>query len=124
MKLIIGGAYQGKLTYAVKKYSLDSKDIFDFAGGYPEGQYACYTHFEQLTRRAALSRQPFGNFIDDFPGMAFNSIVISREIGCGVVPMDADERFWREYHGMALSALARNAESVTRIFCGIPEVLK
>jgi adenosyl cobinamide kinase/adenosyl cobinamide phosphate guanylyltransferase len=38
--------------------------------------------------------------------------------------MAAFEREWRELHGAVLKELALRAERVTRIFCGIPEVLK
>lgn len=51
-------------------------------------------------------------------------VVISREIGSGVVPMDPRERAWRELHGQVLRFLAERAKGVTRIFCGLPEVLK
>lgn len=50
--------------------------------------------------------------------------MISREIGCGVVPMEAFERQWRERHGTFLQQLARKAERVTRVFCGLTEELK
>ena len=46
------------------------------------------------------------------------------EIGSGVVPMDPRERAWRELHGQVLRFLAERAKGVTRIFCGLPEVLK
>ena len=48
----------------------------------------------------------------------------AREIGSGVVPMDAGERAWRERHGRLLRRLAQQAGSVRRVFCGLTEVLK
>ena len=42
----------------------------------------------------------------------------------GVVPMEAFERQWRERHGTFLQQLARKAERVTRVFCGLTEELK
>ena len=38
--------------------------------------------------------------------------------------MDPRERAWRELHGQVLRFLAERAKGVTRIFCGLPEVLK
>ena len=51
-------------------------------------------------------------------------IVASAEVGSGIVPLDAFEREWREAVGRACSALALEAESVIRLVCGIPVVLK
>ena len=50
--------------------------------------------------------------------------VISREIGSGVVPIDAGGAAWRERHGRLLRQLAEQAGHVYRIFCGLTEELK
>ena len=51
MDLIIGGAYQGKLTLAAREYGLTPGDICDLAAGEPALGARCYTHLEELTRR-------------------------------------------------------------------------
>ena len=51
-------------------------------------------------------------------------VVVAREIGSGVVPIDAGERAWRERHGRLLRQLAEQAGHVYRIFCGLTEELK
>ena len=38
--------------------------------------------------------------------------------------MEAELRVWREAVGTLLGQLSRQAESVTRLFYGIPQVLK
>lgn len=53
-----------------------------------------------------------------------NAVVITREVGGGIVPMDGAEREWREVHGTFVQQLAHRAHHVTRILCGLPEVLK
>ena len=53
-----------------------------------------------------------------------DAIVICDELGCGVVPMDYEDRAWRERTGRLLSDLAANASRVDRVFCGIPMRLK
>ena len=45
-------------------------------------------------------------------------------IGSGIVPMDAEERAWRERHGSLLKTLAAKSDRVVRVFCGIGEDLK
>lgn len=116
MKLIIGGAYQGKLTWAVETFRLAPEDLWDLAQGDPVPGKKCYYHLEALTRRCKDWERYLPLFAD--------AVVIGREIGSGVVPLDPVDRAWRERHGTALRCLAREADQVTRIFCGLPEVLK
>lgn len=111
MVLIIGGACQGKLTWAMAQYDLQPDDLCDLAVEYRSGK-RCYFHLEAATRRGA---------VPEFPA---DAVVIAREIGSGVVPMSAEDRAWRERHGVALRQLAARAEHVYRVFCGIGEVLK
>ena len=42
MDLIIGGAYQGKLTLAAREYGLTPGDICDLAAGEPVPGARCY----------------------------------------------------------------------------------
>lgn len=124
MELIIGGAYQGKLTYAKNKYGFTDGELFDLSSGFPEGGYACFYHLETLTRRAAAEGLSSDEIVKKLMPHIKNAVVISREIGCGIVPMEPAERLYRETHGAVLRALASDSDSVTRIFCGLPEVLK
>lgn len=124
MDLIFGGAYQGKLTWAVERYALCRQSLWDLSQGAPGQAFGCFYHLEALTWQEAEgggSAQALLQRMEPFWG---DAIVISREIGSGVVPMDATQRLWRELHGQVLRALAGRAQSVTRIFCGLPEVLK
>ena len=116
MILILGGAYQGKLTYAAKRYSLQKNDIFDLSTGDPDRPYPCFTHLEALTKRDPDPEKFLPLFRD--------SILISREIGSGIVPMDPEERAWRERHGALVQKIAAQSKCVVRIFCGLEEALK
>ena len=51
-------------------------------------------------------------------------IVLSTEVGGGVVPMDTKQRADREAAGRLACLLAERAECVVQMFCGIPTVLK
>ena len=114
MILIFGGAYQGKLTWAVRQYGLTPDDLCDLAHGDPIPGKRCYYHLETYTRRTG---QPQLALFSD-------AVVISREIGSGIVPIDPQERMWRERHGAFLQKLAAESTRVTRIFCGLAQVLK
>ena len=51
-------------------------------------------------------------------------VVIATETGCGVIPLDPQERRNREAAGRLSCLLAERAETVVRVCCGIPQVLK
>lgn len=116
MQLVIGGAWQGKLRWAMREYGFSATEVCDLAAEDPRPDCRCYLHLEELTRRDAAPERWLPYFE--------NGVVISREIGCGVVPMDAAQRQWRERHGALLQLLAQRAERVTRVFCGLTEELK
>ena len=114
MDLIIGGAYQGKCTFAAEKYRLTAADICDLATDAP-APARCFVHLEALTRR--------GQAAEALPLLLAAEVVISREIGSGVVPIDAGERAWRERHGRLLRRLGEHPASVGRVNFGLTEVL-
>lgn len=52
------------------------------------------------------------------------AVVIATEVGGGVVPTDPAQRWARERAGRLACLLAQRADTVVRVFCGIPTVLK
>lgn len=116
MILVLGGAYQGKLTWAVETFDLARTELWDLEQADPAPGAACYYHLEELTRRHTNPEQ--------FLHILQEGIVIAREIGSGVVPLSEEERLWRERHGKFLRLLAARANRVVRIFCGLSEELK
>ena len=56
--------------------------------------------------------------------LAGRKVVIATEVGCGVVPADPLERRKREEAGRLSCLLAARADTVIRVCCGIPQLLK
>jgi len=56
--------------------------------------------------------------------LAEREVVIATEVGGGVVPADPEERRRREQAGRLACLLAERAETVIRVCCGLPQVLK
>lgn len=52
------------------------------------------------------------------------SIIISDEVGNGIVPIDFLEREYRERTGRILVKLANQADEVVRVICGIGQKIK
>ena len=53
-----------------------------------------------------------------------NTILICDELGNGIVPLEKMERIWREQTGRLMIELAKQAERVERILCGLGQQLK
>ena len=113
VELIIGGACQGKLSYAKRHFDLKEEDIFVCTRD-AEADFSkrCIAHLENYVYFCLKAgKEPQDSF-------APQSILICDDIFCGVVPLDAFERAWREKTGRYLQKLARSAR-LSRIFCGL-----
>ena len=51
-------------------------------------------------------------------------VVTASETGCGVVPLEARQRKFRENAGRLACLLAGKADVVIRMCCGIPQIIK
>ena len=126
MILITGGAWQGKTAYAGREFFLEEKDICDGAECSPEEvlSAAAVCHFHILIRRMMKNNEDPDSYalrlIRENPRL----IVITDEIGCGIVPMAPFERAWREKTGRICTALAAFSSKVIRVNCGIASVIK
>jgi len=108
MKLIIGGAYQGKTEYAQKHYG-ELEVVNDF-------------HLEVL-EWVKEGVDPL-SYVKDHLASYQGKVVISDDISCGVVPTCPMLRKWREAMGRTLTLLAKESDEVVRVFCGIGVKLK
>ena len=74
---------------------------------------------EQL-RRGTDPETAIEDFLREHP----DCILICDEIGNGIVPMEEEERTYRERTGRILERLAARADEVVRVVCGIGQKLK
>jgi len=124
MILIFGGAYQGKRAYAKETFSLADNDIFTCDGGEIPAGFPAVASLEVFSLACVRAgREPIDELRALLPDYR-DKILIAADVSCGVVPIDATLRAWREAHGRMLGALAREADGVVRLFCGLPQVLK
>ena len=122
MVLIIGGAYQGKTAYAKKTYGIQDAEIFTCETETLDLTARCLRHLERFALACVRAgREP----ADELARLDLSEkILICEDISCGVVPMDAETREWREAAGRMNAYLAARAGTVTRIFCGLTMKLK
>ena len=129
MKLIIGGYAQGKLNYAVTKYSVSEDHIFDST--IPTNEEAekltgtiivssLHKWIRKRIKEGGRPEEEISSFVKKNP----DCIIICDEIGNGIVPMDPFERVYRERTGRIQVKLANDAEEVERVVCGIAQKIK
>ena len=109
MILIIGGAYQGKTQYAKEHFDKD---------------YTIWNHYHETVRQQLMDKK---NPVDEAERKLSGQdrlIIISNEVGYGLVPMEAFEREYREAVGRVNCFFAREAEQVIRVVSGIGKRIK
>ena len=126
MILVFGGAYQGKLAYVLERFELTEKDVLfceDSDTSVPSGKKAINS-LENWVLALVKEDLDIGALTKMLLEQCKDSIVICSDISGGVVPVDPRMRKWREAVGQVMGALAREADEVIRLFCGIPTRLK
>ena len=81
-------------------------------------------HFHQWVKdrmsNGGCPEEEIVSFLED----CRNCIIISDEVGNGIVPVQAFERDYRERVGRILIQVAKQAEGVERVICGIGQKIK
>ncbi|MGN0325612.1 MAG: bifunctional adenosylcobinamide kinase/adenosylcobinamide-phosphate guanylyltransferase [Lachnospiraceae bacterium] len=127
MKLVIGGCAQGKLDYVLQKYDMDASKIWD--GEIPKNigeqkEPVVINHLHNWVKsriaQGGCPEEEIRTFVEHYP----DCVIISDEVGNGIVPIEAFEREYRERTGRILVNLAKKAEEVERVICGIGQKIK
>jgi len=125
MILIFGGAYQGKLAYALERFKANESDVYKCGDdvNMPKDKKIIYEIDKwilALVKNDIDIEKAVRQFIDGNR----NAIVICNDISSGVVPIDPELRKWREAVGNSLAMLSRISDEVIRLFCAIPTRIK
>lgn len=131
MILVIGGESQGKREFVEetllqgihKARWIDEsyESIEDLKKG------SVLNHFHLIMKRLLEEKKS----VDEIEQIVLNVvkenpdlIIITNEIGYGIVPVEQNLRQYRELTGRICCKLAKQAVEVYRVICGIPEKLK
>lgn len=124
MNLIFGGAYQGKLEYAKRQFTIDS--VFTCSSQKAELDFAAdaIDHLEDFALACVRQGLEAKAYLDQHRDEWRGKVMICNDLSQGIVPMEPELRELREMTGRMMIYLASCAESVTRVFCGLPQVIK
>ena len=124
MRIITGGAFQGKRAFAEKLYpGVEWTDGGRCALDEIRTCRAVYG-FHEFVKRWIKQGKSWEELASLMLEENRDLILICDEIGCGLVPVDAFEREYRESTGRVMNALAEQAERVDRVVCGIGRRIK
>ena len=146
MILIIGGAYQGKLDFAKEEFNIKEDEVLDVPklcsmsfekndqdlnyaidgfmdqnSGFAKCIYGLDAYIRHLTERGISSDNWIKKLIETLDS---SGVVIISDVSQGLVPMEYEDRVFREANGRAMIMLAEHATEVYRVFCGIGTRIK
>ncbi|MCD8120405.1 MAG: bifunctional adenosylcobinamide kinase/adenosylcobinamide-phosphate guanylyltransferase [Lachnospiraceae bacterium] len=136
MELYIGGCGQDKLSVVLdsQKELSKSESGRTAAGERPEifhgeeilssrvFQCRVINHFHLILRKMPESDIPL--FLEELYEKNPDVIIICDEVGNGIVPVEKEERLYREQVGRSCQWLAAKSRRVVRIVCGCKQVIK
>lgn len=109
MILIVGGAFQGQLEFAKETLKIKEEKIL--------------TDFHLLVKSWMKEDNDIEKEIENILSKGYDAI-ISDEVGMGIVPLDRQDREYREMTGRLLCSLAKEATAVYRVNCGLGMKIK
>lgn len=140
MELYIGGFAQGKLEYVKCRYNENQKTeklfvkVIDCTDSHykkmlleTECDVLILNHLHLWVRDLldeGMEEEKIQTTILSWIKSNPDAIVICDELGNGIVPIKKQERIWREQTGRLMIELAKQAERVERILCGLGQQLK
>ena len=126
MKMIVGGACQGKLRFACEWLNIDREDMIngstcDFDEVFSASVVKKY--HKLVARLLAEGVDPVA-FTKKLCEQNKDAVIIIDEVGCGIVPIEKEARLRREAIGRCGCIIAAASDTVVRVICGIPSYLK
>lgn len=124
MEMIIGGAFQGKEALARREYPgiswVEGSQASEEELLSAQGVLGFEKYIEKELSAGRDVTQLADKLWEKNPGV----VLVSCEVGYGVVPVDAHQRAYRESVGRVCTALASRSSRVIRVICGIGTVIK
>ncbi|WP_100403469.1 bifunctional adenosylcobinamide kinase/adenosylcobinamide-phosphate guanylyltransferase [Bacillus sp. FJAT-42315] len=141
MHLITGGAFNGKKQWVMKTYELEAvshqwvsfykreKTVWTESIVVLEGIECYMKQLVEQTEDAKLARKQWKQQLQAWLDWEKEKpdrklLLIGSDITKGIVPIEALDRMWRDAAGWCFQEAAKQAEQVTAIWYGIPQILK
>lgn len=127
MILIFGGAFNGKLEYAINNLNITRNE---FING-KNSNINDIKNAKGIYNLHLLIKNMVNEGIQDISEKIYNKVIssnveviISDEIGMGIIPIEKSDRILREENGKLLCKLNEISEKTIRVIYGIPQIIK
>lgn len=126
MIFVTGGCFQGKQQWVLQNCQVQPFRVADGAVCSMEEikSAGVLDHFHLLVRRWMEAGKIPADETEKILSDNLDIVIITDEIGSGIVPLDVKEREWREVHGRICCQLAGRADAVFRVIAGIGQKIK
>ena len=134
MIFIIGGENQGKLEYLFNISRFKKEDVVDClnvdglkAEEILMSNKSVIYNFNNLIKELLVVYDDEEKVKEKIKKMIKENrkaVIISNEIGYGIVPIDKFERRYRELTGRICCEIAKESKEVHRVICGIGTIIK
>lgn len=126
MIFVTGGCFQGKQQWVLQNCQVQPFRVADGAVCSMEAikSAGVLDHFHLLVRRWMQAGKIPADETEKILSDNLDIVIITDEIGSGIVPLDVKEREWREVHGRICCQLAGRADAVFRVIAGIGQKIK
>lgn len=119
MILITGGAFQGKREFA-RTLKKDAREVEGALLNQESlAQAEVVTDFHMYIQKLLMEGKDAQEEVKQLLCQKPELILTVAELGCGIVPADAFDRKYRETVGRICCEIAKEAEAVYRVTCGI-----
>lgn len=105
MILVIGGVFQGKKEFAKELAAQRKMQMVNV--------------FHNQIQKLLEEGEDVEVYIEELLEKNRDMVIVMDEVGAGVVPVERSDREYREAVGRAGQLLAKEAEEVYRVICGI-----
>ena len=126
MIFVIGGSFNNKLEIVLEKFNLSLDDVYESNELKNYRGERIINNFHEIVKVFSLEGRSLEEIMKSVDELLKREdlIIISDEIGYGIVPIKKEDRLFRELNGRVSCYIANKADEVFRVMYGIGNRIK
>lgn len=126
MIFVVGGSFNNKVEFVLKKFNLSLDQVYDSKDLQNYRDERVINNFHEIVKKLFFKGKSLEEiiYVVDELLKREDLIIISDEIGYGIVPINKEDRLFREVNGRVSCYIAKKADEVFRVMYGIGNRIK
>lgn len=126
MIFVIGGSFNNKLEFVLEKFNLSLDDVYESNELKNYRGERIINNFHEIVKGLSLEGRSLEEIMKSVDELLKREdlIIISDEIGYGIVPIKKEDRLFRELNGRVSCYIANKSDEVFRVMYGIGNRIK